>query len=45
MVKKKKSFCKHLLAQAIADALENYNSEIFKDNDFLKVIKNISLEF
>lgn len=45
VVKKKKHFCKHLLAQAIAEGLETFSFEILKDEDFLKFKKNIKLEF
>jgi len=38
-------FCKHLIAQVIAEALGQYKTENLSDEDFKEIIKELSLYF
>ncbi|TFG25258.1 MAG: hypothetical protein EU529_01650 [Promethearchaeota archaeon] len=44
VVKKKRIFCKHLLAQTICEALNNYHEIEIKDIEFKKFIQELKLK-
>ena len=44
VVKKKRIFCKHLLAQTICEALNNYHENEIKDIEFKKFIQELKLK-
>jgi len=44
VVKKKRIFCKHLLAQTICEALNNYYENEIKDIEFKKFIQELKLK-
>ncbi len=44
VVKRKRIFCKHLLAQTICEALNNYHENEIKDTEFKKFIQELKLK-
>jgi len=44
VVKRKRIFCKHLLAQTICEALNNYHKNEIKDSEFKKFIQELKLK-
>ena len=44
VVKRKRIFCKHLLAQTICEALNNYHENEIKDIEFKKFIQELKLK-
>ena len=44
VIKKKRDFCKHLLAQAISLALNNYKIKESKDLEFEDIMKDLKLK-
>jgi len=45
IVKRKRVFCKHILAQIISEALEIYKEVEFDDADFKKLVNDLELKF
>ena len=45
VIKKKQPFCKHIIAQTIAEVLNEFNSFEFEDDKFGSLIKKITLKF
>ena len=45
VVSKKRLFCKHILAQVICEALNNYKKTELKDHEFINLISNLELKF
>lgn len=45
VVQRKRSFCKHLLAQAICEGLGDFNELDLEDEDFSKFIEDLNLKF
>jgi predicted nucleic acid-binding Zn finger protein len=45
VVKRKRDFCKHLIAQIICEALNEYNVLELEDNEFNKLINDLELKF
>jgi predicted nucleic acid-binding Zn finger protein len=45
VIKKKQPFCKHIIAQAIAEVLNEFNIIEIEDDKFGSLIKKISLKF
>ncbi len=45
VVERKRLFCKHILAQTICEALNNFKIIQLKDEDFKKFIKDFKLDF
>jgi len=45
VVSRKRLFCKHILAQVICEALNNYNTTELKDKEFIDLINNLELKF
>ena len=43
VVKKKRKFCKHILAQAISEALNNFKAVTLEDNKFKELISDLKL--
>ncbi|MFX1275159.1 MAG: hypothetical protein ACFFBP_09785 [Promethearchaeota archaeon] len=45
VIEKKRQFCKHILAQTICEALDNYNIVELKDKEFYNYIEDLKLYF
>lgn len=45
IIKRKRVFCKHILAQIICEALNKYEEEKLEDKQFKNFIKNLKLKF
>ena len=45
VVKKKRNFCKHILAQIICNALKLYKEVELKDEDFKKLLNDLDMKF
>ncbi|MFX0032404.1 MAG: hypothetical protein ACFE8E_08785 [Candidatus Hodarchaeota archaeon] len=45
IIKRKRVFCKHILAQIISETLEIYKEVEFDDDDFRKLIDDLELKF
>ncbi len=43
VIKRKRDFCKHILAQIISEALHSYKDVKLEDNKFEELIKNLKL--
>jgi predicted nucleic acid-binding Zn finger protein len=43
VIKKKREFCKHLVAQVLSEALENFETRSLKDDNFKELIKDLKL--
>ncbi|MCK4286982.1 MAG: SWIM zinc finger family protein, partial [Candidatus Lokiarchaeota archaeon] len=44
VIKRKRDFCKHILAQIISEALKSYKLEKVKDQHFNKLIRDFKLK-
>jgi len=44
VVKKKRKFCKHILAQIISDALHNYEEIFLEDDKFKELVRDLKLK-
>jgi len=44
VVKKKRHFCKHILAQIISDALNTYKEVILEDKRFKELVRDLKLK-
>jgi len=44
VIKKKRKFCKHILAQIISDALNKFETVTLEDNDFKEFVSNLKLK-
>ena len=44
IIKRKRQFCKHLIAQTIGEALDIFNTTEFNDNKFRESLKEVNLE-
>ncbi|NVM19215.1 MAG: hypothetical protein HWN80_16000 [Candidatus Lokiarchaeota archaeon] len=45
VIQRKRSFCKHLLAQAICDGLDDFNELDLDDEDFNTLVEDLNLKF
>jgi len=45
VIKKKRPFCKHLIAQAISEGLNDFNELDLEDEDFNTLIEDLNLKF
>lgn len=45
VIKKKRLFCKHLIAQAICEGLNDFNELDLEDEDFNTLVEDLNLKF
>jgi len=45
VIQRKRGFCKHLLAQAICEGLEDFNELDLEDDDFNTLVEDLDLKF
>ena len=45
VVERKRSFCKHLLAQTISESLNSYKEVNLQDKEFARRVKDLNLDF
>ncbi len=44
VIKKKRSFCKHILAQIISEALDKFKTVTLEDNKFKELVRELKLK-
>ncbi|MHA2008673.1 MAG: hypothetical protein ACXABO_11460 [Promethearchaeota archaeon] len=44
VINRKRDFCKHILAQIISEALDNYKEIVLDDEEFKKIIRDLRLK-
>ena len=45
VIQRKRGFCKHLLAQAICEGLNDFNELVLEDEDFNTLVEDLNLKF